>query len=74
MRVTLRHIRQERGLSQAAVASRTGISRSYYTLIELERRTPSVDDAGRIARVLGSTVDELFPLPTDPKPREVAGS
>lgn len=73
MRVALRHAREELRLSQAAVASAAGISRSYYTLIELGQRNPSVDDAIRIARAVGRTVEELFPLPTAGARREVAG-
>lgn len=63
MRVTLKHAREARKMSQEQVASAAGICRSYYTLIELGRRTPSVDDARRIAEILGGTVEEFFPLP-----------
>mgnify|MGYP000085479875 CR=1 FL=1 len=71
MRHSLRNTRMAKGLTQEQVALAVGISRTYYTLIELGQRTPSVDDAQRIARVLGATVDELFPLRQE---REVAGS
>lgn len=75
MREQLRHLRQLLRLTQASVALAAGISRRYYTDIELGRRTPSVVHASRIAAALGSTVEDLFPLPEEPRgASEVAGA
>jgi len=60
LRTALRARRQALGLTQAEVARRAGISRSYYAQIELGQRTPPVDLALRIARILGGDVAELF--------------
>lgn len=52
MSKTLRSLREELGLSQQDVADRSGISRSYYTNIELGRKTPSLTVAHKIAQTL----------------------
>ena len=58
----VRAARTRAGLRQADLAATVGVSRQ--TIISLERGdySPSVYLALRIARVLESTVEELFPL------------
>lgn len=60
--VTVRQARRDRGLTQAQLAGAVGVSRQ--TVISLERGdySPSVYLALRIARELGRTVEQLFPL------------
>lgn len=60
--VTVRAARRDRGLTQAQLATAVGVSRQ--TVISLERGdySPSVYLALRIARELGRTVEQLFPL------------
>lgn len=55
--------RKKTGLSQEDVARRAGITLRTYQYIEHGQREPSVSNAQRIAQILGSTVNELFPLP-----------
>lgn len=64
MRIGLRKRRQETGLSQQQVADLVGISRSYYTNIELGTKTPSLTTAQRIAAVLETDTDQLFAAET----------
>lgn len=56
----LREIRQSRGMTQAAVASQAGLSRSFYAQVEHARQAISVDRAFAIANVLGVEMAELF--------------
>lgn len=48
------------GKTQAQVAKEANIGERLYQDYEYNKRTPSVTTAIRIARVLGSTVEELF--------------
>jgi len=48
----LKFKRLEKRLTQSAVAEAAGIERSYYTMIELGERRPSVEVAKSIASVL----------------------
>jgi transcriptional regulator with XRE-family HTH domain len=56
----LREIRASRGMTQTAVASQAGLSRSYYAQIEHARQAISVDRAFALANVLGVEMAELF--------------
>lgn len=60
--VTVKAVRQDRGLTQAQLAQAVSVSRQ--TIISIERGdyAPSVYLALRTARVLGATVEALFPL------------
>jgi transcriptional regulator with XRE-family HTH domain len=56
----LREIRESRGMTQTAVATQAGLSRSYYAQVEHARQAISVDRAFAIANVLGVEMTELF--------------
>ena len=60
MNMKLRAAREQSGKTQAQVAKETGISELAYQRYEYGKRTPSATTAIRIARALGSTVEELF--------------
>lgn len=60
MNTKLKNTRRQKGLTQAEVAKRAGITVTGYSRYENGQRTPRVDVAKRIANALGSTVDELF--------------
>ncbi|WP_202213415.1 substrate-binding domain-containing protein [Methylacidimicrobium sp. AP8] len=57
----VRRRRIEKGLSQKEVASRVGITRQALHAIETGRYIPNTLVAIRLARALGSRVEELFP-------------
>lgn len=57
----LRSRRKKLGLSQQQVAELVGISRSFYTRIELGTERPSLDVAFKIAKTLGLDVN-IFDL------------
>lgn len=52
--------RMELGMLQEELAERAGVPRSTISEIETGKRTPGVDTAIRIARVLVLPVEELF--------------
>ena len=56
----LRRMRQESGLSQAALGDQLNVSRQTVIAIETGRYDPSLKLAMRIARVFGVTVEEMF--------------
>lgn len=52
--------REKRGLTQVQVAEKSRISVGAYQRYEYGDRKPGVDIAIRIAKILNSTVEELF--------------
>ena len=58
----IREARHAAGLTQAAVADAVGISGRHFKGIEYYDTAPSVWLAQRIAREIGVTVAELWPL------------
>lgn len=49
----LKKIRNEKNLTQQDVADSGNFARTYYTMVEQGKRTPSVEVAKSIAKVLG---------------------
>lgn len=60
MRNRVRALRQERGLSQAALAAALGVSRQTVNSIETGRYLPSLPLALAIARHFDLIVEEIF--------------
>ena len=56
----IRLLRQEKGLSQEALARRCGVSRQTVNAIENNKYDPTLALAFRLAGELGTTVDRLF--------------
>ena len=56
----LRQVRQERGLSQEALALSCGLDRTYIGGVERGERNISLVNIYKIARALGISVRELF--------------
>lgn len=57
----LRNIRRARTMSQGVLASLAGVSQRFISMAERGERQPSHDLQVRIATILGSTTDALFP-------------
>lgn len=53
--------RKNLGLTQADMATAAGVHRSYYGLIENGNRNPTLRIATKIATVLDSNIEQLFP-------------
>jgi transcriptional regulator with XRE-family HTH domain len=62
--LTLRRFRLDLGLTQFVVAKRAGLSASRLSLLERGHDEPTDTEKSVLARVLGTTPDQLFPAPT----------
>lgn len=60
----LKYVREEKGMSQTELAYKAGVSQRHIAFIEQGVRNPSIDVAGRIARALGVSMDDIF-LPSE---------
>jgi len=60
MRNEIRRLRDDAGLSQAALAEALGVSRQTVNSLETGRYDPSLPLAFAIARYFGTTIEELF--------------
>jgi putative transcriptional regulator len=65
METCLPELRAERGLSQAALAERLGVSRQTVNAIETGRYDPSLPLAIRIARLFERPVEAIFLMPEE---------
>ncbi len=60
---SVRRARRERGLTQRALAHRSGISEKYLSRIELGQVTPSALVAFRLCGTLGADLGQLLSMP-----------
>lgn len=60
MTALLRAVRTQRGLTLAALAAQTGLTKSYLSKIERRQSTPSVAVALKVAKALDVDVGRLF--------------
>ena len=58
--MTLKQLRQKRGLTQDALAKRVKAHRVYIAKIEAQTRTPSLRMLERLAKVLGVKLSEIL--------------
>lgn len=56
----LKQLREEKGFTQVEIADKAKVSERAYQYYEAGKRVPNVYTAKLIARILNSTVDELF--------------
>ncbi len=56
----LKEVRLAKGLSQEALAERSGLHRTYVGSVERAERNVSIDNIARLAEALGVTVRDLF--------------
>ncbi|HRO99693.1 MAG TPA: helix-turn-helix transcriptional regulator [Flavobacteriales bacterium] len=57
---TIKHFREQRSMSQKALAQTTGISAPYLSLLESNQRTPALGMIESIAKALGVPVPILM--------------
>ena len=58
--VSIRRIRQEKGLSQGEMQKRTGILRSYLSRVENGHTVPSLATLQRLASAMGVSLADFF--------------
>jgi transcriptional regulator with XRE-family HTH domain len=58
--MTLKRLRQKKGLTQAALAKRAKLHRVYVAQIEAQTKIPSLTALDRLAKALGVPVTELL--------------
>ncbi len=61
----IRDLRTERGLTQADLADRIGLTRQTVNAIEQGKYSPSLEAAFRIAAVLGQPIGTVFQYPAN---------
>lgn len=59
---TLRDLRLSKGLYQREIADKTGISLTFYSLIESGFRIPSLRCANKISIIMGISLDDFYSL------------
>lgn len=62
MKNNIKKLRQELKLRQIDVANQLGVTRQTIIAIENDKYNPSLELAIRLARLLNTTVEELFQL------------
>ena len=60
MRVKLRSIRKKQNLTQESLSNMVNIHRTYYSMIENGKRTPSLRVAISIKKALNYQYDDIF--------------
>lgn len=58
----LKDVREKAGFTQEELARLSEISLRYYIRVEKDASEPTVRKALKLARILGCTVEELFPV------------
>lgn len=56
----LKSLRQNSGLTQAALAEKVGLSTNYYGSIERGEKTPQLDTMVRIVNVFDASLDDIL--------------
>ena len=59
----IRALRKEKGVSQEELARQCGVSRQTINAIENNKYDPTLGLAMRLARLLGTAVEDIFHLP-----------
>lgn len=60
LRNTIRELRADRNMTQQDLADAIGVTRQTVIAIELDKYSPSLETAFRIARVFGVPLEQVF--------------
>jgi len=56
----IRKIRTKKGLTQEGLAARSGLTKSYISLLEVGKKIPAISTLSQIAAALGMTIGDCF--------------
>ena len=56
----IREIRTKKGLTQEGLAARSGLTKSYISLLEAGKKIPAISTLSQIAAALGMTIGDCF--------------
>jgi transcriptional regulator with XRE-family HTH domain len=73
MGATLKGLREGRGLTQVQLAQRSGVPIGSLRNYEQGHRTPLLDQAAKLAKALGCSLDDLAPEVEIPGPKKGKG-
>lgn len=59
-RIRLKNLRRKYGLTQQEVADRLQITRSFYSMIEINERNPTLNLAKKMAEMFHTNIEALF--------------
>jgi transcriptional regulator with XRE-family HTH domain len=62
----IKQIRVKRGLTQEALSARSGLTKSYISLLEAGKKIPAISTLSGIAVALGMSIGEFFENTDDP--------
>jgi putative transcriptional regulator len=62
MRNSIRELRKQLGFRQEDIATTLGVTRQTINAVENEKYSPTLELAMKLAKLLNTTVDELFIL------------
>lgn len=78
MSINLKKLRLDMGLTQEKISKKVGISKSYYVMLEAQRRRPSVKLAQKLGTILNfpwenffSESNEMYDFKTNRKARDL---
>ena len=60
--IRIKHLRQERGLSQEALSEKVGISSKYISSIERGKENPTLDIIIKLASALQVEIEDVFKI------------
>ena len=66
MKNSIRELRKKLGLRQEDIATVLGVTRQTINAVENEKYSPTLELAMKLAKLLNTTVDELFILDSQP--------
>lgn len=65
IKINLREIRKQKGLTQKELAKLSGVSVAYISMLELQKRSPTVFVLVNLARALGVKISNLIAVTED---------
>ena len=65
IKINLREIRKQKGLTQKELAKMSSVSVAYISMLELQKRSPTIFVLVNLARALGVKISDLIAVTED---------